>query len=331
VNRTIQIVVSVVITVGALWYSLSGVELGSFLDDLGHARLIWLVPMAACAVLALWLRAVRWKLLLGTLGPLGDTPVFHATNIGFLGNMVLPLRAGEVIKPVVVGRAGRISTPAAFATVGLERFCDLVMLGAFAVLTVFLVPQADFARAWANSIVVFLGVALLAVVVIIRSAGWLEARLDAIADRLPAFAGRIVREIGRGVLHGLRGLSDFRVLLPVILYSALVWLVAVAGFVAGALALEIDAPLVPLGFAVTVAVAVAVSLPSAPGFIGVFWAGSKAALALFGVPDTMGFTYGVLNWIVQLVVIVALGLWSMSRLHLSFGDVRSAASTSEAA
>jgi len=87
----------------------------------------------------------------------------------------------------------------------------------------------------------------------------------------------------------------------------------------------------PLGFAVTVAVAVAVSLPSAPGFIGVFWAGSKAALALFGVPDTMGFTYGVLNWMKQLVVIVALGLWSMSRLHLSFGDVRNAASTSEAA
>jgi hypothetical protein len=45
----------------------------------------------------------------------------------------------------------------------------------------------------------------------------------------------------------------------------------------------------------------------------------------------MGFTFGVLSWIVQLVVIVGLGMWSMSRLKLSFGDVRGASDSSEAA
>ncbi len=44
----------------------------------------------------------------------------------------------------------------------------------------------------------------------------------------------------------------------------------------------------------------------------------------------MGFTICVLSWIVQLVVIVAMGMWSMSRLNLSLGDVRNAASSQEA-
>jgi uncharacterized membrane protein YbhN (UPF0104 family) len=169
---------------------------------------------------------------------------------------------------------------------------------------------------------------LVAVVVTIRFAGWLEERVVAASTRLPTTIGKVVRDLGQGFLHGLQGLSDRRVLLPVIVYSALVWLAAVGGFMACALALEISAPLFPLGLAATVIIALAVSVPSAPGFIGVFFVGSEIALTLFGIPKSMGFTFGVLNWLVQLVVIVLLGMWSLSRLQLSLGDVRAAAESS---
>lgn len=329
-SRTIQIVVSLLITVAALWYSLHGVEFGEFLHDLSDARLIWVIPLAATAAASLWLRARRWRILLETLGPLGETPVFDATNIGFMGNMVLPLRAGEAIKPIVVARAGYVSIPAALATVALERLCDLIMLGLIGLATLFLVPQADFLQGKTSMVLIAVVVALVGVVVVIRLAPWLERQLDVIAGWLPAFLGKILKEAGRGFLHSLSGLADMRVLVPVFVYSALIWAVAAAGFMAVALALEIDAPLIALGFATTVIVALAVSVPSAPGFIGVFWAGSELALGLFGVDKSMGFTFGFLSWIVQLIVIVGMGMWSMSRLKLSFGDVRSAASSTEA-
>lgn len=330
-SRTVQIGVSLLITAAALWYSLHGVEFDEFLHDLADAQLIWILPLAATAVASLWLRAKRWHLLLETLGPLGDTPVFDATNIGFMGNMVLPLRAGEAIKPIVVARAGYVSIPAALATVALERLCDLIMLGLIGLATLFLVPQADFLQGKTSTVLALVVLALVGVVVVIRLAPWLEKQLDVIAGWLPAFLGRILKEAGRGFLHSLSGLADMSVLIPVFLYSALIWAMAAGGFMAVALALEIEAPLIALGFATTVIVALAVSVPSAPGFIGVFWAGSELALSLFGVDKSMGFTFGFLSWIVQLIVIVAMGMWSMSRLKLSFGDMRSAASSTEAA
>jgi uncharacterized protein (TIRG00374 family) len=327
VSRAAQILFSIAVSAGALWFSLHDVELGSFFSDLQRARVVWLIPMAALAAFCLWVRAVRWRVLLETLGPLGDAPVFHATCIGFMGNMVLPLRAGEAIKPLVVARGGQVSAAAALATVALERLCDMMMLAAFAVVTLMLVPGATALRERTTSVLVLVAIAVIGVGLMFRFAGAMERRLEGWTERLPPLPRRLLREGGGGFLRGVRGLGEPRVLIPTLCWSALVWLTAAAGFSAGALALEIDAPLIPLGFAATVIVAVAVSVPSAPGFIGVFWAGSEIALDLFGVPKSMGFTFGVLNWLVQMVVICGLGMWSLSRLQLSLRDMRGIAST----
>jgi len=326
VSRSVQILVSLLISAAALWFSVHGVDVGSFWTDLAHARIGWLGPMIFFAWAALWLRALRWRVLLEGVGPLGDSSVFYATCIGFMGNMVLPLRAGEAIKPLVIARDGRISMPAALATVAIERLLDLIMLGLFAGITLLLVPATDFLRAAAQTLVVVVAVAIAGLFAAIRFSDWIERQTGRLADRLPLFLGRFVKEGARGFLRGVHALRNLRTLLTVFAYSALVWLCAVGGFMTGALALEIAAPLVPLGFATTVVVAAAVSVPSAPGFIGVFWAGAEIALGMFGVSKSVGFTFGVLSWLVQMVVIISLGMWSLSRLNLSLGDVKAAPS-----
>jgi hypothetical protein len=324
VSRSVQILVSLLISGAALWFSVHGVDLGSFWTDLARARVAWLGPMVVFAVLALWLRALRWRVLLEGVGPLGDSSVFYATCIGFMGNMVLPLRAGEAIKPLVIARDGRISMPAALATVAIERLLDMIMLGLFAGITLWLVPAGEFLRMAAQTIVAVVLLAMVMLVLTIRYSAWIERQTQRVAGRLPRFLGHFLKEGASGFLRGVGALRDLRTLATVFAYSALIWLAAVFGFVAGALALEIAAPLLPLGFATTVVVAAAVSVPSAPGFIGVFWAGAEIALGMFGIPKSMGFTFGVLNWLVQMVVIISLGMWSLSRLNLSLGDVKAA-------
>lgn len=323
-SRSVQILVSLLISGAALWFSVHGVDLGNFWSDLAGARVAWLGPMVVFAVLALWLRALRWRVLLEGVGELGDSSVFYATCIGFMGNMVLPLRAGEAIKPLVIARDGRISMPAALATVAIERILDMIMLGLFAGITLLLVPAGEFLRIAAQTIVAVVLLAMVLLVLTIRYSEWIERQTERLAGRLPRFLGHFVKEGASGFLRGVTALRDLRTLATVFFYSALIWLSAVFGFVTGALALEIAAPLLPLGFATTVVVAAAVSVPSAPGFIGVFWAGAEIALGMFGIPKSMGFTFGVLNWLVQMVVIISLGMFSLSRLNLSLGDVKAA-------
>ncbi len=331
-KRALQIAVSLLVSAAALAYALRGVDFAGCAAALRAANPIWLVAMALLAWLALVARGRRWAVLLRTLGPLGDTPVLDATNIGFMGNMVLPLRAGEILRPLVVARAGRVTMPAALATVALDRLLDMVMLAVFAALALALVPAGDTLGRAAHSVVALVFVVVVLLVVTIRFAGWVELRLLAMSGRLPPILARFVREGGRGFLRSLQGLRDPATLLPALCWSFLVWLIAALGFSAGALALHIDAPALPLGVVTAVVVAAAVSVPSAPGFIGVFQAGSSMALALFAVEDSdVRFAFGMLTWLIQMVVIVPLGLWSLARLKLTFADLASAAKSGEPA
>jgi len=328
-SRALQLLVSLAISAGALWYCFHDSDLHGLAVTLSHARWTWIAAMAGITVVTMVLRGLRWRVLLGTVGPVDQTPVIAATCIGFMGNMVLPLRAGEAIRPFVVARSGQISMPAALATVAIDRLFDMVMLGFFASLTLLLVPIPENLRAAARGVVVLVLVAIVALVVIIRLSEWIEARATPLVERLPAVVARVVHQGMIGFLHGVRGLRDVRTLATALVYSAAIWITVAAMFATGALALDIAAPLVRLGFATTVIVAVAVSAPSAPGFLGVYQAGSEVALRLFGVAKTASDAFGILTWAVQMVVIVALGMWCLARLNLSLGDVAAQAEEAE--
>lgn len=53
---------------------------------------------------------------------------FWANNVGYLGNNLLPARAGEIIRSAVVGKEGNINLSFAVATALTERIIDLVLL-----------------------------------------------------------------------------------------------------------------------------------------------------------------------------------------------------------
>jgi uncharacterized protein (TIRG00374 family) len=322
VKTSLQIAFSVAVSLAAVWYSVQGVNFDQFVTDFAGARVAWLLPMIGTAVLAMLLRAWRWRVILQTLAPLRETPVLHATNIGFMGNMVLPLRAGEVLKPLVVARAGEVGAPAALASVAVERICDMLMLAILAVVAVGLVPGDNLLR----SQLPILAGGVTAIVVILMFVVYYRDRVQKLADALshylPTVIGDAVRDASRGGLQVLSGLTHLRSFLLVSLISTAIWMAASAGFVFGALAFEIQAPYFALGIATSVIVAVAVSVPSAPGFIGVFWAGSEIALGLFGIDRSLAFSFGVLNWLVQMVVICAMGSWSLGVLKISLKDLR---------
>lgn len=92
----------------------------------------WLLLAASGAMVAgLLLYAVRWRLLLANKVPFWTT--FHAGNIGFATNILIPLRAGEPARIYVVGRDKR--NPASYAeatsSVVAEKIFEQIMrLGA---------------------------------------------------------------------------------------------------------------------------------------------------------------------------------------------------------
>ncbi|HTV18076.1 MAG TPA: lysylphosphatidylglycerol synthase domain-containing protein, partial [Polyangiaceae bacterium] len=62
------------------------------------------------------IRAARWQLLLSPIAQVSTRRVFAASFVGFLAILLLPLRAGEVVRPVMVREQGRLSAWAAAGT-----------------------------------------------------------------------------------------------------------------------------------------------------------------------------------------------------------------------
>jgi uncharacterized membrane protein YbhN (UPF0104 family) len=54
--------------------------------------------------LSLWIRAWRWAYLLLPVKDISQLSLFRFTLIGFMGNKLLPFRAGEVMRAVSIGQ-----------------------------------------------------------------------------------------------------------------------------------------------------------------------------------------------------------------------------------
>jgi hypothetical protein len=272
---------------------------------------------AASSVLAIALRAQRWRLLLRPVAAVPLAPAFSATAIGFAATGVLPLRLGEVIRPAVLARRVGFGVSPALSSVVLERLFDMLfVILCFLALSLIYTLPADLRRA-----ALLLGTAAVAGFAVLLLASRNRARaeqlLDALLAWMPAVVGRVLRPLATGFFDALGALGSASIIGGVVGYSALLWSSNALPFLFGFLALGIDVPLLPASLACIVIVAAFVFMPQAPGFLGTWQAGCVLALDLFGVPRDLAVGFSLLTWLIQMLVNVPLGGYFVAREDVS--------------
>src|SRR5206468_3477438 len=120
-RRWWQLALGTAVGIALVVYSLSGVDFHELSQALARANYWLLIPTCGLTLLAFYLRAVRWGVLLRTVKTINNGRLFSATMIGFAANNLLPARLGEFVRAWAIGRSERISRSAAFATVVVER------------------------------------------------------------------------------------------------------------------------------------------------------------------------------------------------------------------
>ena len=103
-SRGARIALSLAISALFLGFAVRGVDWGEAGAALRRANYVWVVLMLPVTVWTLFIRAQRWRVFLHAVGTAPRRERVSATNIGFLANMVLPLRIGEVVRPVLLAR-----------------------------------------------------------------------------------------------------------------------------------------------------------------------------------------------------------------------------------
>jgi uncharacterized protein (TIRG00374 family) len=242
--------------------------------------------------------------------------LFGVALIGFMANNVLPARMGEFVRAYALAKSESLSKSLSFATIVLERVFDGFTLLAFLVAGVaFLRPEPWLVWSAVGSFCLYLGV--------LAGLIWLRGGrgVGRVLARLPGS----VRERVAGLLDsfalGLDVLSDPRALAVTAALSLAIWLVN-----AGVYAMFLPSLDLPphAAFLVLAIVAVALVLPSAPGYVGTFQVGTVAALALFSVPEATALSLSLVYHAVNYIPITAAGLAYLGSMNLTLGELRAA-------
>jgi uncharacterized protein (TIRG00374 family) len=310
--------IGVAVSLAFLWVAARGVDLTELGSAFRQLRPVWLVPTFVLLFVRFWCTAVRWQLLLRPVKVVSVHRLFGVTMIGFMANNVLPARMGEIVRAYALAKAETLATSLSFATIVLERVFDGFTLLAFLVGGLFFLRPERW-LIWSAVVSFCLYVAVLGGLLWLKRAPGLGRGLA----RLPASVrDRVAGLLGSFAL-GLDVLGDGRALTLVAGLSLFIWAVSAVTvwtmFAACSLDLPAHAAVVLLAI-----VAVAVALPSAPGFVGTFQAGTVAALGLFAVPESTAFSFSILYHALHYVPITVTGLVYLSLMNLTLSELRMA-------
>lgn len=286
------------------------VDHNELVDSLRHVELRWLFAALPVYGAALWLRAARWRRILRPAVSIGTGDAFSLVMIGYAANNVLPARAGEVLRAVLLKRRYGTSRSAALGTIVVERALDGLVLAIFLAGTVALAGGSAVLRLLAAAgLAAFLAATGLLVLLSQRPA--VAGRLGAASVRLLVLLPPRLRPTARAAATGLiAGLTTLRGPRD---WSAACWLTASSwGMEAAAywfvgLAFGLDLS-VPIYLGIAGAANLAIAAPSTAGGIGPFEFFAREVAVAFGVSAAAATAYALALHALILISVVLAGV-----------------------
>ena len=322
-SQTLQLIAGLALGLGGMgWFvaSLQWQDLGRVLLQLDP---LWLAAAVVVALLQYVVHAWRWGVLLEALDPRIPARLLWSSTAVLWGfNTVLPLRAGNLARPLLIARDRNLSfTSVLFATVA-EYVCDAFGIIVMVLWLVFLLPPGSSA-ALDDALMVARWVAVGAIagfVIILllstRGANRLVARLVA---PLPSEAvrARVLGVFGQ-LVAGMASVRSPSQLGRALLLTLGVWGGWLVSIVCTLHAFGLDLPLAASLF-LEAALTLSMMVPQAPGFLGVFQVVTEEALGLFRVPTASAQGVALVFWTVIFVPITVIGLIEGARSGVSGG------------
>src|SRR5207245_7008010 len=134
----------------------------------------------------------------------------------------------------------------------------------------------------------------------------------------PGVERRVSRVFGTFV-QGLDGIRARGHMLPLLGWTILVWLAPALAAWTMLQAMDLHLPLTA-GWTVLAFVGLSVSIPSAPGYVGVFHYAAVLALEVFGVTRPIAVGYALVFHAAQILPVTLVGWLCLLRQHVSLRD-----------
>lgn len=328
------------LALGLVAIFLRNADLGRVLDAVRTARPDLLVLALVLTMTTYVVRTERWQYLLEPLGPTRFGVVFRATVIGFAASSLLPVRAGELVRPYLLARREGLSVTATLATIVVERVLDLIAILLLLGLYLVAFDPGMASRDSALYAAIRLGglamapvalVSLVSLVVMFVLAGhpeWLGTLVDRVGAVLPARLAGALARIVKMFASGLGVLRRPGRVLASLAWSIVLWLIICAETWAVARAFQIDMSF-PGSWLMLALLVVGVAVPT-PGAVGGFHEAFRlGATAFFAADNDAAIGAAIVLHVTSFVPVTILGIWFALRDGLNLQRITQVTGSSE--
>lgn len=249
-------------------------------------------------------RAQRWIVLLRPL-TFRYTAVLRALLTGQLLNLLLPIRVGDVVRSLLLGREPGGSFARIFGSVLIEKAWDWLALCALVLIVAWAVPLPDWFLTPVRSIGLLAALILIGfLAAAILPERWIPrglAKLDRALDRLPERWRSFTRNNVQRLLESLSVLRRRDTLLGAAGWTALIWSLGVVVNYTVQRAFSIDSWIAAMTLLAVLMIGVA--LPPSIAALGVFEGLTMLTLSINNIPLETALAIGL---VLHLVVVVPL-------------------------
>jgi glycosyltransferase 2 family protein len=304
----IQAAISLLALAAVVWWA-SNQEAPQLPDSAG--AIAWMVGAALIYAVATLGRGERWHRILHlTSVPAKRADSYALTTVGYMGNNVLPARAGEMLKVVLLSRRTEASKRTLLGTVVGERLLDAIALGTIFVVVVFGVLSETTLPSDRPFLLAGIGLAVVAAGLV---AFWFM-RSHHIVER--------VREYLRPLADAPKALLG-RMGLVLLAGTFVIWGLEAGVYLAIAHAVDLDISAMGALYLVALTNLFAM-LPAAPGYVGTFDAAVIFGVKAIGGSQSAALSYLILLRFMLFVPITVVGLVALMTRYGGWSAIRTA-------
>jgi glycosyltransferase 2 family protein len=297
---------TVVVTLGFSYIAFSGINLSLAWRALCTSDYWWVLAALVAFGLGNVTRALRWRSLFarGRRPPAGS--VTNAMMVGYLYNNIMPARAGEAARVVVLTQRSDTPPVEIVATVVLERLYDVLgILVLFFAAEPWLPHVSWFRAAAIAAVVLAVLIATAALILAVYGDRPLRLLLGPLR-RFSLFSGERLERTLEELVHGLSGLRHPRLALEAFAWTIGSWLLTALCAYFVTVAFHLHLPFAS-GVLVAVAIGAGMILPSSPAAVGVFEGATLIALSAYSIPHSSALPAALVLHLVNFVPFVIVG------------------------
>ncbi len=321
-NKILKLIVGIAISIAGLWYAFRGMNFSELIDHLSQTNFSFILLAMGIIVVSVALRAYRWQLMLKPIQTITFNPLFASTMIGYFGNSVLPFRLGEILRAYAISRSDTITTSAAFGTIIIERLLDLIGLAAVMIFFAFFSPLME----WSGHVLVVLVILTVGGLVIIIWLGKSHSNFHEQVVHWKIFektSGQKLLSSIQNIFKGIISIGETKHTFALVLLTLALWVLYYICTALVVMATGIELTWVAAGI-VLIATTLAITVPSAPGYVGTYHAAAVYVLVnLFNSGLTESQVFAVLIHAVGFIPLVLFGFMYFLRSSIQIKDVQS--------